>query len=283
MIFGRTSEPPISTNSTVPMGDQLSPWSEDGRIMFIMFLYSGLCGGLTALVWAGWAVHQRRRRSGGKHSPLILALLVNDALELLLTPAAVIAVATAPCRNSLDNVLSVFLIARLGGLSLHQLVALEGTAWLTHPEGAAVLSSLPCALTLISSVLLPTTLAIVFSSNYNNLLMCVLLLAGPAGGAVSMFVLILSAKDPSDSKRPFLLPPRRGRAERLVMSVSLITFLGLYCPYFLTIAVSSTRFSVLPLWSGRHTMWETTCCSLMSLRLVTDPLLCMLVCRLAKP
>lgn len=237
-----------------------------------ILLLTGLCVGLPARVWATQTLHQHRC-SDGKPSLLMTALLFSDALELLLTPV-VVAVVTAPCGTGLDHVLLVsFLVVRLHGLSLHQLVALEGTASFTHPKGAAVLSSLPCSLTLIITTLLPVTVVTVFPSNFNNFLMLVLLLAAPAGVTVAMCVLTCSAKGPSES-------PHSTRAERLIMSVSLITFLGLYGPHFLTIALSPNP--TLPLCSAQPSVGEVMALLLMGLRLLADPLLCVLVCRLAR-
>ena len=272
----------IFQNGSALPGDEHSPGQEGSMslVRCLIFLLTGLVVGLSALAWAARTLHQHRR-SGGKVSVFIVTLLFTDALELLLLPLVVVMM-TAHCGNALfTRTLSIlFFVVRFLGLNLHQLVALEDTASFTHPGGASVPSSLPCSLALLLSMLLPVTVVIIFSSNFHFLAIVGLLLVAPVGTNVAKCVLICSARAAPH------ITTRGGRPDKQVMAVSLITFLGLYGPYFLTLTLYM-RFALLPpscaSLHGFHSEWETLSFSMMSLRVVADPLLCVLVCKSAKP
>ncbi|KAI4890624.1 hypothetical protein NFI96_004453 [Prochilodus magdalenae] len=122
------------------------PWDDmaqerlAGKIRLSIFLIAGLCGGLSALVWA-LRVLCGHYKSGGRISTFIIMLLLSDLLELLLSPYVVTKLLQDDycwdwnwtCRL-LTSVWSALLIY---GLHLQQVVALEAALSFRHPPCSA--------------------------------------------------------------------------------------------------------------------------------------------------
>ena len=248
---------PISTNSSVPMDDQLTLL--DGRVRFYIFLFISLCGGLPALVLAAWTLHQHRRLRI-QSSIFIITLLFNDAVELLLIPFIVAATASTTLPLC-PLICPVFLCVRFLGLYLHQMVALEGILGPKHPRCSALLSSVPCYL-----VLLTLTIVLAVATVFAYYARHVVLFVVPVVVMVTTSALVCSV---NISSHP----------DPMVVIVSLVSVLCLYGPCLLTLFFSP-QFSSSPIEFA--SVWETMSLSVMSLRVIVDPLLCVLVCRLPR-
>ena len=263
---------PISTNSSVPMDDQLTLL--DGRVRFYIFLFISLCGGLPALVLAAWTLHQHRRLRI-QSSIFIITLLFNDAVELLLIPFIVAATASTTLPLC-PLICPVFLCVRFLGLYLHQMVALEGILGPKHPRCSALLSSVPCYL-----VLLTLTIVLAVTTVFATHALHAVLFAVPVVVMVTTSVLVCPVNISSRHTA------QRDRPDCMVLIVSLVTFLCFYGPFLLTLPLfhyneSLPFLQLFPSPKEFASVWETMSLSVMSLRVIADPLLCVLVCRLPR-
>lgn len=259
------------------MEDHLPLLSGDRRIRLIIFLFSGLCGGLPALIWASGTLRQHHRLTSQK-SILLITLLFNNAVELLLTLFIIVLMLSPPWPMS-HLICSVFFLVRFLGLHFHQLVALEGIVSLTHPRCSTLLSCLPCYMALTLTMVLSVTLAIL----YPHHTLYAALFVVPAVVTVTTCVLVRSVR--ISPQRPTL----RDRPERMVVATSLVTLLGLYGPSLLTLPISHSNgnFFFLNMATAQThdqfaSEWDIMTLSVMSLRVIADPLLCVQVCRLPR-
>lgn len=220
-------------------------------IRMSIFLITGMCVGFLALLWA-LHVLQQHHKSGGKISTFTIFLLISDILELIWSPAFLVCIIK---NNDLACIFFILLFgARLCGHLSHQLVALENILTKEYPSLAVIFSpcyALPCGiamgLVVVCFQLIPCTIIKII-----NIFLC----------AIPVIVFgvtcILTCKGSSDANRSTDRKPGM-----LVISVAMFTLIILYMPFFLTC------FLELPL----------TLDFLVSLRLLSEPLLCVLICR----
>ncbi|KAL2078977.1 hypothetical protein ACEWY4_024721 [Coilia grayii] len=244
----------------------------DGRIRFYMFNLFGLIGGVAALVWAARTLHLYRRFRG-KDSVFIITLLFIDALELL-------AVCALPFLYEL-SIMACFVL-RLLSLCLHQLVALEGVASVTHPRFAAIFSSVPCSvpLTFITFILVGF---VVVNSSFHLELQClsffIVTAVVPVLIQVVMCILICTKAKPHQASG-------RGISEKTVLVESLVSYLILHGPCLLVVTMYLLNPFGPPIFVwflvGHIAALSTMCSSISSLWVMADCLLCVMVCRLPR-
>ncbi|XP_048091799.1 uncharacterized protein LOC125289144 [Alosa alosa] len=224
----------------------------DYRLLAI--LMTGMCLGLPALGWAFRSLHFHRR-SGGRVTPFAACLLLSDVLELLLLSFLMVEqlnicdLKVYPCWVWFPVSVGV----RLCALHFHQLVALEGIMALSFPQCWARLSS-PAVGVPISVFLWLTALSFYLSPVC--IVVNVVLAAVPVALLVVSFVLTLKT------------PPHVAPRPWDVLGVAAVTLLGVSWP------TCALFFGIL---SG--VVWLHVIFFVMQLRLITDPLLCVLVWR----
>lgn len=222
----------------------------DYRLLAI--LISGLCLGLPSLGWAFRSLHFYQC-SGGRVTPFTVCLLITDVLELLLLSFLMVEqlnvcdLKVYPCWIWFPVSVGV----RLCALHFHQLVALEGILALTFPQCWQRLSSTAIAVPV--SVFLWLT-ALSFYLSPVCIVVNVVLAAVPIALLVLSFVLTLKT------------PPHVAPRPWSVLAVAAATLIGVSWP------TCALFFGIL---SG--VVWLHVIFFIMQLRLVTDPLLCVLV------
>ncbi|KAL2078893.1 hypothetical protein ACEWY4_024637 [Coilia grayii] len=226
----------------------------DYRLLAI--LMTGVCLGLPALGWAFRTLHFFRR-AGGHVTPFTTCLLLSDVLELVLLAFLMVEqlnicdLKVYPCWIWFPVSVGV----RLCALHFHQLVALEGILALSFPECWARLSS-PAVAVPISVFLWLSALSFYLSPVC--IVVNVVLAAVPVVLLVLSFVLTLKTA-------PHVAPRPWG-----ILGVAAATLVGVSWP------TCALFFGIL---SG--VVWLHVIFFIMQLRLVTDPLLCVLVWRAA--
>ncbi|XP_041925598.1 uncharacterized protein LOC121689656 [Alosa sapidissima] len=232
------------------------------EIVLSLFLSAGLCAGLPTVIWALYSL-RRHQDAGGHVSAFIILLILSDIAELLMSPFVNTNFLDGnPCYRFLPCwvLYSVFSVARLGGLHFHQLVVLKGILSLVYPS---------CSVHFLWCLIFSVTMWIFvicchfFTFGYTiNLIFCVV----PVILAIitSVFTIRLSHSSPS--------PLRHKRPGFSVLAVALFTLVVLYMPCLVLSCVTYPD----PFYDSP---WATTVVSIMSLRVVTEPLLCVLVCR----
>ena len=224
----------------------------DYRLLAI--LITGLCMGLPMLGWAFRSMHFYRR-AGGRITHFTVCLLLSDVLELLLLTFLMVEqlnlcdLKVYPCWIWFPLSVAV----RLSALHFHQLVAMEGILALSFPQCWARLSSSAVAVPLSVSLWL---CALSFYLSPVCIVVNVVLSAVPVVLLVLSLVLTLKTQ-PHVAPRPW---PVLGVAAATLVGVSWPT-----CALF---------FGIL---SG--VVWLHVIFFIMQVRLVTDPLLCVLVWR----
>lgn len=240
----------------------------EDQLRLPLFLYAGLCTGLPTVIWTFYDL-RHHQNAGGTISAFIVSLIISETVELLLSPFLITWLGHAPntlgmpCLGSSSCwvLLSSFAEARLCGLHFHQLVALEGIVYMMYP-----LSPPPhpldffFPLMLSLGIFLCVVICNLFSTGYNiNLIFCVVPVI------LALITIVLAFRLPYSSNAPL----RRRCPSFTVLAVGLFTLL-LYMP---CLVLSLINFP-LPFYASP---WATTVVPIMSFRLVTEPLLCVLV------
>ena len=238
-----------------------------GRNVIILstFLLISLCVGVGVLVCAVLSL-KRHQSEGGRVSALVVSLLLTDVLEFLLIPFGVTTLLNVlVCIRGINcyAVGIAFSFARQCGFCFHQLVALEAILSLNHPHGSTLLSNPLCSIPVCVTVWI-WALVPIFCSSLLLLYIVVSLIMGGVQGVTTIVIAITSSiimclrSCPSDQSSR-------------VLAVALCTLAFLYGPLILWGFIITTGLPVLDL--GFISL------SVMSFRLVTDPLLCVLVYR----
>lgn len=229
-----------------------------GHIRTVIFLIAGLCAGLPALVWAVRSLHQLQP-GNGRVSIFIVSLIFSDALELLLIPFLVAGVLEWVRVPAL--LLYAFLAARLCGFYFHQLVALGGLLSLRYPLCASLFSSR--LISSIISIVLWTCAIILFFYKGLTFLMFLFGLAC----VVAIITCCLACKTSGSVSYIGMNPVL------YVIIIALVTLAVLYVPFM---SVHCTCIFAFGPGCFESPPWIMTL-SIMSMRLITDPLLCVLV------
>lgn len=202
------------------------------------------------LLWA-FGVLCRHHKRRGRISSIAIFLLLSDLLELILIPflvAYLFKEDSKPC----ELIFSLLFGARLYGNLLHQIVAVESISQRYPSLGEVFSPSCSIILCIVVFLLLIGCRFIYLIGNVIIMLVCVLPII------VCAVTYLLTWKAPHDLNQAIDRKPGV-----LVLTVAMFTLIILYMPFFLTVCTD------LPFMLD----------SLASLRLISDPLLCVLVCR----
>ena len=232
-------------------------------LLLPVFLYASLCAGLPTIVWALYHL-RRHQQEGGTVSAFVVSLIVSDILELVLSPFLNTSLLErgpcSPCEVLFFSVIG----ARLCGLHFHQLVALEGILCLTYPHSSSHFFHvfLPPALSLTVWI---TVISCNFFSTIGyiiNVIICVV-------PVILAFITSALTLRLSSSSAGLL---RHKQRSFKVLVTAVFTLVFLYIP-------GPVIYGMDTYYVNHGSSWVTWVLVVMSLRLVTDPLLCVLVCR----
>ncbi|KAI4890625.1 hypothetical protein NFI96_021919 [Prochilodus magdalenae] len=232
-----------------------------GKNRLSNFLLAGLFVGLPALVWA-LRVLYGHYKSGGRISALVIMLLLCDLLELLLSPY----VATKLLQEDYcwDSSWTCRLLTSLWsalvfyGLHLQQVVVLKATLSLRHPPCSAHVFFPDCSI--ITSIIL--FISFFLCEFFEATLL--ILLGLPVLLMITLTSCIVTCRAPPQTSST----PSRTRKPSSTVLVFATSALILYAAFTIVCIIMRNRW----------TLWVMYF-SLMSLRVVLDPVLCVLVYR----
>ncbi|KAI4900753.1 hypothetical protein NFI96_009584 [Prochilodus magdalenae] len=232
-----------------------------GKIRLSIFLIARLCGGLAALVWA-LRVLYGHCMNGGRISALVIMLLLSDLLELVLSPYLVTKLLLdEPCWDSSWTcriVTSLWSASLFYGLHLQQVVVLEAALSSRHPRCTAHAFFPACSVITSIIVFISFVLCEVFRATYLVLLCLPLLLM------ITLTSCIVTCRaPPQTSSTP--CRTRKPSSAALVFATLTLILYGTFIIINVTIGLS---------WG----LWVVYF-SLLSLRVVIDPVVCVLVYR----
>ncbi|KAI4887624.1 hypothetical protein NFI96_008238 [Prochilodus magdalenae] len=238
--------------------------SPDGHlaneIRLSIFLIAGNCVGLPALAWALRALH-RHRKNGGRISVLVIMLLLSDLLELLLRPYVVTKLLQKEnCREAKTPCwvfISMWSGSMIYGLHLQQVVALEGALSLRHPHCSAHAFFPSCSI--ITSIA-AFFCFFLFELSFGPYIM---LMSLPLIVAVMLTFCTITCR----------APPHIASIPYPTQKPSYTVFVFASFSMILHVLVILCTF----IWN-HWGLGVTTFC-LMSLRVLLDPLMCVLVCK----
>ncbi|XP_058637792.1 uncharacterized protein LOC131543961 isoform X2 [Onychostoma macrolepis] len=259
------SDPDISDTSTEihfydPYMDG-THHSSSSYIRLCIFLITSVCVGLPALVWASRLLylHMKIRE---QISSFIVLLLLSDLIQLLLTPLMILLM----ILNWTPGLFQFWPGLYWCGFHLHQLVALEGVLTLKYPLFSARIFSCPCYTIIFIFVFAFSVQSALFFF-MEPFVNTIILLFNIGSSLVSLSLLAVSFTITGKASSTPV-----SENTRLVFTVAVFTFVWLYSPFMLFICVNL-------IMDGVHTSWFVMCLCLMSLRVISDPILCVLVCR----
>ncbi|XP_056305651.1 uncharacterized protein LOC130217559 [Danio aesculapii] len=232
------------------------------QIRLSIFGIVAVCVGLPCLIWAFYSVHLQRKASG-RVSAFIILLLLNDLLQLpLYTYIVSYLLSFVSFDHPLITVVSACL--KIIGFHLQSLVALEAALTVKYPKISARMCSWPCYI-IISIIVLFIPVMFVFGVVLSGSVVCWYLTYGsfllPACLLVATGKIIYKAPPTFTDSRP-------GAA---VFAVSLVTLLVLYLP--------SVMFLIVMFHYPIPDPWLIMTLCLVSFTVISEPLLCVLVCR----
>ncbi|XP_041924921.1 ribonuclease P protein subunit p20 isoform X1 [Alosa sapidissima] len=267
-------------SSCEAIGRNASAWSHEEKLAIVSLVVSlctGFCMGIPTLVWA--LLYLRAHRdSGVTISPFMIALLLSDVLELALIPLMVYSLfqdetrgwASRPCVAMYP----VFASIRLCGFVYHQLVVLQG-AWAlrralsfaTRPSFSFRPFAYNCVSFSMAAWLCVSYTAVNGYHGATKLIVC----------AVICFLVAFTATDtfksfPSTNAVHCRLTGRRNPRLNIFLAYMAILFF-VYGPF---IVARSFNQYINPCVESLLFFMSL---SIMSLRVVAEPLLCVLVCR----
>ncbi len=220
----------------------------------LIFLITSVCVGLPALVWALRLLYLHIKIRG-RISAFIVLLLLSDLIQLLLNIYIVTQLLTKLYWTP-DQFWSGL---HWCGFQLHQLVALEGVLTLKYPLFSARICSVPCYIIIIILVLV---FSVASGVTANNPVFAPFLFS--LGTSLAPLSLLVTCKAP---------PTPVSKNTYSVFIVAIVTSVMLYLPFMLIICM---KFFIS---GGAPPSWYMMSVCLMSLRVISDPLLCVLVCR----
>lgn len=225
-----------------------------------VLLIPGFCAGLSTLVWSVRSLHQQFR-GGTSVSAFLIFLLFSDIFELFLIFFMVLQQFFQQLDTPLNLHLPVeFLSVKLWGFYLHQLVALEGILSLRNPLFSSRLSS--------PLVSIPLSISLWMGASTFDFFKLAFLL----NRIICGFTCVLAFFSCALTVKGFCSPEPTDRDKRLalkILVVAQVTLVGLNWPlmfqFFMPryVKLYYSPFSII----------------LLSLQLVSDPVLCVLVCR----
>ncbi|XP_059381709.1 uncharacterized protein LOC132116864 [Carassius carassius] len=237
---------------------------DSSDIRMSIFLIASVCVGLPALVWAFPLLHLHRKIRG-RISVFILLLLLNDLIQLPLYLYIMTNILTE-YRYYIDALFQFWFGLHWCGFHLHQLVALEGILTLKYPLWSARIFSLPSYILISILVLFFSIVSALFlfkHSQSTNMSLFSL--------STSVVPLIVLAVSSTISCKASSTPVRKNSS---VLTVAILTFVLMYSPFMLIIWVDFFH-----LYRYVNLFWFIISYCLMNLRVISDPILCVLVCR----
>ncbi|XP_056305608.1 uncharacterized protein LOC130217522 [Danio aesculapii] len=236
------------------------------QIRLSIFSIVAVCVGLPCLIWAFYSVHLQRKASG-RVSAFIILLLLNDLLQLLLYTYIVSYLLSFVSSD--HHLITVSACLKIIGLYLQSLVALEAALTVKYPRISTRMCSWPCYI--ISIIILLILVMFVFGVVFGGPsvgVVCWYLTFGsvllPACLLVATGIIIYKASPTAPGT-----PVTDSRPGAVVFAVSLFTLLVLYLP--------SVMFLLLEILDHKSWLIMTVC--LLSFTVISEPLLCVLVCR----
>ncbi|XP_062373042.1 uncharacterized protein LOC134060369 [Sardina pilchardus] len=237
-------------------------------IILSAILLIGLLMGLGSLVWAVMSL-RRHHREGGRVSAIVISLLLTDILECCVIPFVVTSLLNVwACLTGINCLASsmTFGYARQCGYCFHQLVALEGILSFRKPDGSSQLSTPPFAIS-FSLVVWIWGLVMVILSTVNPVISFIM---GHVIGFVT-FILVLVSSVITVMSMCDMASSTERRPGEIVLCVALFTLFVLNGPFIVWYALLQSGVLLLNL--------GFIATAIITFRLVTDPLLCALVCR----
>lgn len=237
------------------------------KIRHSIFCITAVCVGLPCLIWAFYSVHLQRKAIG-RISAFIILLLLNHLLQLLLYSCLVSYLLSSGFNYHPGIILLLIVCLKIAGLHLQPLVALEAALTMKYPMISARLCSRRCYIIITVFIPVMYALGFIFGGPVVELV-CLGLTFGsfllPACLLVATGIIIYMPTTTSTSvtdSRPGLM----------IFTVSLVTLLVLYLPSVILSSVLILNFHLSESW-----LIMTFC--LLSLTVISEPLLCVLVCR----
>lgn len=236
-------------------------------------------------VWL-WAAHYlyKHWRGSRRISTFIIFLILSDLPDLVLTPfifQKILDDPQAAQQSDTCSLSTLFFGTRLHALYLHQMVALESVLCLRHPQYSAQTftptKSLVTCLSVWVSVVCLTRLSSTQGLQYVTLSVYVLLGLVPLLVAVVTCVLALT-DCPISSQASSAGQGRR--AGLLVTLASILTLVLVYGPLLVVMCLAhypSSPSGGHPFYRVPEMAWVLTT-SANGMRVMADPLVCVLVC-----
>jgi len=230
------------------------------RVRLSIFTIISVCAGLPALVWSvSDLIHHRK--NGHRISVFIILLLLTDFVEIFLSPYIMIKLFLGEVSWYRNWICWVFLSSRECGILLNQLVALEGILSVKYPLYSASVFSSPCFTIFYILVFLCIIIGKIVLHPFYYFFLAFL---------VSVITWIISCGASCSADRH---SHTSRKPDHHILVVFMFTLLVLYLLYFLFVFFLIELFFPNPL----H-IWLIPY-FLRSVRLISDPLLCVLVCR----
>lgn len=227
-----------------------------------IFLSCGMCGGLAGLVWSLRSLP--KEKSGRRQNPgvFLTSLLLCDAIQLVSTFSLIVYLKkwiNGLPHSSADIVFQLlWTFSRSSGLFFHQMVALEGILALAPPPCFSRLRFGSCLVSIVAWIFFS---AVTFSQNVH----LAVLPHSAVSVALQVAAWILCASKPPLSRYTTIL------------AVSTFTLVLLYLPVnvFVGLSVVYGKTTLV----GGYFCTPTVGLSLSNLRLISDPVLIVLVSR----
>ncbi len=230
------------------------------KVRWSIFIITSVCAGLPALVWSVRdLIHHRK--NGHRISVFIILLFLTDFVELFLSPYILLKylLNEVSYKDWTNRVFwSLWWSLRDCGLLLNQLVALEGILSVKFPLYSACVFSSPCFIIFYILVFLCIIIGDIFLNSFFFYVLFVLFVS------VIMWIISCGVSCSADRHSHTSRKP-----DHHILFVFILTLLVLYLPFILLHLMSISEFFIffhIPIF-------------LMSVRLISDPLLCVLVCR----
>ncbi|XDV36648.1 hypothetical protein PO909_006389 [Leuciscus waleckii] len=229
---------------------------------YSIFIIICVCAGLPALVWSARdLIHHRK--NGHRISAFIILLLLTDCVEIFLSPVILLKLFLNELHlighGTFRVFVSLWFSSRHCGLVLNQLVALEGILSVKYPLHTASVFSSPFLISFYILVFLCIIIGGILLLELYFLVDLSLFIISVITWIISSFALCCADRHSHTSRKP----------DRHIWVVFIFTLLVLLLP---NVFLFFNR-SFLPL-HVRHIPHF-----LLSVRLISDPLVCVLVCR----
>ncbi len=239
----------------------------DKRVRWSIFIFISACAGLPALAWSVRdLIHHRK--NGHRVSAFILLLLLTDIVELLLSPYIMLKQLLEEISWYMDWTCwffwSLWWSLRVCGFLLNQLVALEGIISVKYPLYTACVFSIPRFIIYYILVFLFIIIGHLFLYEYYLFIVVFVLTMSVITWIIYCRASYSAHRHSHTSRTP----------DHHILVVFIFNLLVLYLPFIffnIMFIINPVLCEYLPVWLNPI--------FLMSVRLISDPLLCVLVCR----